>query len=263
MCVCTLPGPYRAWCSGSDRRDPGRAASTSSRLTSWSSESSSAPSSPSTITSTTKTTTMPPESPRGASGGTLTTTSTRGLVCAAHSFLFGVYFRRASALLLSLYLGRQWIESSNCTVVKAGKVWIGRNNTGVWLEHKESEVRFFLFFFYLFSILGINIFFTRGCWFSLLPVTDQMHRFLAYHVTWGRFLTADQLSAKCIGTFFLVFSWRFFFRGCCKISLCNLNLSNSRPGLNILPFFVQTCAKDFFFCTSDHCRCFWKTAKCV
>lgn len=98
---CIPPGPCREWCSGSDPRDPGRAASTLSQLTLWSLENSSALSSPSTITWM-KRMMMPPESPQGASGSTVTTTAS-GWVCALT--LFSLAFISGEELLLSLYLG--------------------------------------------------------------------------------------------------------------------------------------------------------------
>ncbi len=91
--------------------------------------------------------------------------------------------------------------------VERREVVIGRNNTGVWLEHKENEV---LFISYLgdrscFLSSEMFVFFT-SCAVKLIAFsTEQMHRFQAYHFPKGRFLRAYQLSAKCIHTSSLVF----------------------------------------------------------
>lgn len=103
MCVfsCNPPGPCQEWCSGSDPRDLGRAASTLSQLTLWSLENLSVRSLPSTITWMKRTMT-PLESLQGASGSTVITT-TSGWVCAPT--LFSLAFISGEELLLSLYLG--------------------------------------------------------------------------------------------------------------------------------------------------------------
>lgn len=99
-----LPGLYQVWCSGSDLKDPGRAALTSSQLILWSLENSSAPSSPSIITWMTKTT-MQPENPQRASRSAVTTTDTSGCVCALTLFSLAFISGGGAKRLLSLYLG--------------------------------------------------------------------------------------------------------------------------------------------------------------
>lgn len=101
---CVFPGPYQAWCSGSDHSDQGRAASTLSQLTLWSLENSSAPWLPSTITLMTMKM-MPPERLQRVGGDREHSHHRHCFGLCSHSSLFGIYFRRGAALLLSLYLG--------------------------------------------------------------------------------------------------------------------------------------------------------------
>lgn len=89
--------------------------------------------------------------------------------------------------------------------VEGREVVIGRNYTGVWLEHKENEVLFVSYFGIKVVFSSEMFVFFTSCAVKLTAFsTDQMHRFQAYHFARGRLLRAYQLSAKCICTSFLV-----------------------------------------------------------
>lgn len=101
-------GRYRAWCSGSDHNDPGRAASTSSQRISSSWANSSAPSSVLTTITWMKTTMRRPESPqqgRGVGERSCRHSRRSGWVWALTLFRLWHLFQEGSCTLLSLSLG--------------------------------------------------------------------------------------------------------------------------------------------------------------